>query len=168
MKMEEDIIASKETIPTTNSIENYLVIANVSKRPNVVQLIHTAASYNFIPILVGVVKIKESLSKYLKIKDYPMIWMDDIYQLHTFLKEKQIPLIGIEILEQAHSVLDYTFPKSVAIMPGNEGSGLNHKQIDLSDEFVYIPQYGHGTASLNVFVATTIVLHQYALQHLLS
>jgi tRNA G18 (ribose-2'-O)-methylase SpoU len=168
MEVKELEEACKETTPGSISMENYLVIANVSKRPNVVQLIHTAASYNFIPILVGVAKIKETLSKYLKIKDYPMIWMDDIYQLHAFLKEKQIPLIGIEILERAHSVLEYTFPKSVAIMPGNEGSGLNHKQIDLSDEFVYIPQYGHGTASLNVFVATTVVLHRYALQHFLS
>lgn len=32
----------------------------------------------------------------------------------------------------------------------------------LCDRFVYIPQYGAGTASLNVAVAASIVLHHYA------
>ena len=31
------------------------------------------------------------------------------------------------------------------------------------DAFIYIPQYGPGTASLNVAVAASIVLHHYAL-----
>ena len=39
--------------------------------------------------------------------------------------------------------------------------GLNDKQKLICDEFVYIPQYGDGTASLNVNVATSIVLHEY-------
>ena len=32
----------------------------------------------------------------------------------------------------------------------------------LCDSFVYIPQYGEGTASLNVTVAASIVLHNFA------
>ena len=47
-------------------------------------------------------------------------------------------------------------------MMGNEGDGLNERQIQLCDSFVYIPQYGCGTASLNVAVAASIVLHQFA------
>ncbi len=47
-------------------------------------------------------------------------------------------------------------------MLGNEGSGLSPKQMALCDEFVYIPQYGVGTASLNVAVACSIVLHHFA------
>lgn len=31
------------------------------------------------------------------------------------------------------------------------------------DDFVYIGQYGPGTASLNVYVAASIVLHHFAL-----
>lgn len=48
-------------------------------------------------------------------------------------------------------------------MLGNEGAGLNERQMKLCDSFVYIPQYGTGTASLNVAVAASIVLHNYAL-----
>lgn len=41
--------------------------------------------------------------------------------------------------------------------------GLSEKQIRLCDSFVYIPQYGPGTASLNVAVATSIILHHFAM-----
>ena len=43
-----------------------------------------------------------------------------------------------------------------------QGHGLSEKQIAMCDAFVYIPQYGDGTASLNVTVATSIVLQHFA------
>lgn len=49
-----------------------------------------------------------------------------------------------------------------AFMLGNEGQGLSPKQMALCDRFVYIPQYGVGTASLNVAVAASIVLHHFS------
>ena len=44
-----------------------------------------------------------------------------------------------------------------------QGTGLSHGQVQLCDAFVYIQQYGAGTASLNVSVAASIVLHHFAL-----
>lgn len=44
-----------------------------------------------------------------------------------------------------------------------QGQGLNERQLALCDSFLYIPQYGNGTASLNVAVAASIVLHHFAL-----
>ena len=44
-----------------------------------------------------------------------------------------------------------------------QGSGLSSKQISLCDDFIYIAQYGAGTASLNVSTAAAIVLHHFAL-----
>ena len=43
-----------------------------------------------------------------------------------------------------------------------QGTGLSQHQLELCDSFVYIPQHGQGTASLNVTVAASIVLHQFA------
>lgn len=40
---------------------------------------------------------------------------------------------------------------------------MSEKQITACDEFVYIPQYGKGTASLNVTVAGSIIMHHFAL-----
>ena len=47
-------------------------------------------------------------------------------------------------------------------MLGNEGQGLTPRQMALCDAFVYIPQHGAGTASLNVAIAASIVLHHFA------
>ena len=44
-----------------------------------------------------------------------------------------------------------------------QGTGLSPQQAELCDSFVYIEQYGAGTASLNVSVAASIVLHHFAL-----
>ena len=43
-----------------------------------------------------------------------------------------------------------------------QGTGLSGSQLKLCDSFVYIPQHGQGTASLNVTVAASIVLHHFA------
>lgn len=42
-----------------------------------------------------------------------------------------------------------------------QGMGLSAKECEICDFFVYIPQYGGGTASLNVTVAASIVLHHF-------
>lgn len=39
---------------------------------------------------------------------------------------------------------------------------MNEKQIAACDHFVYIPQFGQGTASLNVNVASSIVMHHFS------
>lgn len=43
-----------------------------------------------------------------------------------------------------------------------QGTGMTAKQMGLCDSFVYIPQYGAGTASLNVTVAASILLQHFA------
>lgn len=40
---------------------------------------------------------------------------------------------------------------------------MSQRQIRNCDGFVYIAQFGKGTASLNVAVAGSIVMHRYAL-----
>ena len=39
---------------------------------------------------------------------------------------------------------------------------MNEKQLAMCDHFVYIPQYSQGTASLNVNVAASIVMHHFS------
>lgn len=39
---------------------------------------------------------------------------------------------------------------------------MNQKQISMCDHFVYIPQFSQGTASLNVNVAASIVMHHFS------
>lgn len=72
-------------------------------------------------------------------------------------------IVGIEIDDTALPIQSHPFVGPTAFILGNEGQGLSERQIRCCDKLVYIPQYGCGTASLNVAVATSIVLHHFAL-----
>ena len=96
-------------------------------------------------------------------------------------------VVGVEITDDAQPIHSHPFSGATAFMLGNEvcallavlcevaahkqagvkpsglqGSGLSVQQASLCDAFVYIPQYGAGTASLNVTVAASIVLQHFA------
>ncbi|MEW5299775.1 MAG: hypothetical protein WDW38_010889 [Sanguina aurantia] len=71
-------------------------------------------------------------------------------------------ILGVEITAGAAAVQTHPFTGPTAFMMGNEGQGLSTKQMALCDAFVYIPQHGPGTASLNVAVAASIVLHHFS------
>ncbi|KAJ8494271.1 hypothetical protein OPV22_015992 [Ensete ventricosum] len=77
------------------------------------------------------------------------------------LEERNCDICGVEITDGALSIAEHPFRKSTAFLLGNEGTGLSAKECEICDFFVYIPQYGCGTASLNVTVAASIVLHHF-------
>jgi SpoU rRNA Methylase family len=76
---------------------------------------------------------------------------------------KGCKIVGIEIVEGASPIESHPFEGNTAFILGNEGDGLSSKQMALCDSFVYIRQFGSGTASLNVAVASSIILHHFAL-----
>ena len=80
--------------------------------------------------------------------------------------DKGCLMIGLEIMPTAKSLVDYHFPadRNVAFLLGNEGGGLNEAQRRACDDFVYIPQYSEGLASINVACCSAIVLQRYAEQ----
>lgn len=69
----------------------------------------------------------------------------------------------MEIMEGAAAIEDHPFEGNTAFIMGNEGDGLSEQQKGICDSFVYIRQYGAGTASLNVTVAASIVMHHFGL-----
>jgi tRNA G18 (ribose-2'-O)-methylase SpoU len=141
--------------------EKYLIVCHISKLLNVKQLIRVAIAYQCIPVLIGAASFREEIETLLaELGNRSFMQFDRLSDAKAFFVENSIPIIAVEILENAKNVFEYEFPDSFALMPGNEGTGLNERQIAVADSFVYIPQYGHGTASLNVHVATTIILHR--------
>jgi hypothetical protein len=64
----------------------------------------------------------------------------------------------------SHSFASEGFPLTLcdSLLAVLQGHGLSEKQVAACDAFVYVPQYGDGTASLNVTVATSIVLQHFA------
>jgi len=78
-------------------------------------------------------------------------------------RSRGVQILGVEIVEGAQDIDSEPFDvdKDTAIMMGNEGSGMNRKQMKICDGFLRISQYGGGTASLNVNVAANIVMHRF-------
>lgn len=78
------------------------------------------------------------------------------------MTERGARILGVEITPDAVSIASLPFSGPTAFILGNEGSGMSPSQCAICDGFVFIPQHGPGTASLNVAVAAGIILHRFA------
>lgn len=146
--------------------ECYMLLTNISKKNNIRDLIFLAKAFNLIPIVVNMLNTKTYIQQ---IFDTNMIqaymYFDHMDEAQSFLSSLKVTIIGIEIMSESISVCEFPFNifPSIAFMPGNEGTGLSAKQKSACDKFIYIPQFGSGTASLNVNTATSIIVHRYQL-----
>eukprot|EP01040_Poterioochromonas_malhamensis_P005802 gene5802-6242_t len=140
------------------SSKRYLIIANVSKKHNVMNLVNAARAYDFCPIMVGGINLYNSLPEEFR---HGLTWLESLNLLKEMMTKEHVSIVGIEICQESVNLLEFQLPENIAIMPGNEGTGLNKYQRQISDHLVYIPHYGEGTASLNVHIATSLVLHHY-------
>lgn len=148
----------------TNSDQRFFVICNINKKGNIIGLLNTARSFHFQIILVGMKKLLESLQILHGLNSGEYLYMKTIHEVKDFFQTMSIPLIGIEIDPSAVSIISEhrLFSSSIAFMPGNEGLGMSEQQKSICDGFVYIPQTGAGIESLNVTVASSIILYEYS------
>ena len=169
---------SDDTCSHLGDRKKFLVVWNISKKANILSLISTAYAYGFTPLVVGLPRLLEDVERAFgssssskgcccdgAMHDYTLFKTSK--ELSIFLSSQGVRLLGIEIMEESRSVLEACFSgphDKVAFMPGNEGVGLSQQQKDMCQGFVYIPQPGTGTASLNVTIATTLRLHRYCNQ----
>lgn len=142
----------------------YLIIYGVAKKHNIGQIIRSATAFNVTAVcLVGSRKFN-TFGAHGSEAFVPMLHFDTLDTCCEALKEQHgvVDILGIEIDDSAMPVHRLPFRGHTALMMGEEGHGMNEKQMRLCDGLVYISQYGRGTASLNVCVATSIVLHSFA------
>ncbi|GAB2266380.1 hypothetical protein Dimus_001389 [Dionaea muscipula] len=141
--------------------ESYVVVHNIAKRHNVGTLARSATAFGVSDlILVGRRDVNtfgsHGSTSHLRFRHFY-----SLIDARNFLKERDCDICGVEITENAVAVNEHPFKKSTAFLLGNEGTGLSSKECEICDFFVYIPHYGCGTASLNVTVAASIVLHHF-------
>jgi len=171
----------------------YLVVHNQNKKQNIGTLARCATAFGVEEvILVGSNKYSthgsHGASDHVAFRHFATL-----EACKEWLRERGAELIGVEIVEGAENVASHPFRGPTAFMLGNEGAGMNEKQLAACDRcppppgaggaraprrrspgrylcpptsprrFVYIPQHGAGTASLNVAVAGSLVLHHFAL-----
>jgi tRNA G18 (ribose-2'-O)-methylase SpoU len=159
----------------------HLIIHNISKRNNVRSLLLTAAAFGCKTVfLVGQPKfnvdpngpdIPLQVKECIATGGLTILRMKKWRELAVYLKENNIRLIGVEIHKDSKTIDAYLDHVETAYLLGNEGQGLGETQIKACNGFVRIPQYGNGTASLNVYVAASIILqrvYEHKRNHLLS
>jgi tRNA G18 (ribose-2'-O)-methylase SpoU len=78
---------------------------------------------------------------------------DAIERVH----ETGMPIVGIEVTPEAIPMPDYMWPRPVAILFGNEVSGVNEKTLARCDAVVCIPMHGFKN-SINIATAFGIIL----------
>ena len=159
--------SSSSPSPSSSSsprIPFYVIVSNVAKKANVGNMMRSACAFGVEEILI--VGQKKNLqyfgaqgtNKHVKTRCF-----DKLDAACAFAKERGCHIVGIEIIDKAENVAGHPFRGPTAFLLGNEGVGLSDRDIAACDHFVYIPQHGGGTASLNVTVAASIVFHHFSL-----
>ncbi len=80
------------------------------------------------------------------------------------LQAEGIPIVGIEVTDDAKTMGDFDWPEEVAIVMGNEVTGIHARNIKRCDHVLKIPMFGYKN-SINVATAYGIVLYDYLAQH---
>ncbi|KAI6693168.1 hypothetical protein NL676_020878 [Syzygium grande] len=142
-------------------VESYVVVHNIAKRHNVGTLARSATAFGVSELIVVGRRDFNAFGSHGSTSHLAFRHFHSLPEARSFLKEKDCDICGVEITDDAVAVNQHPFKRSTAFLVGNEGTGLSAKECEICDFFVYIPQYGCGTASLNVTVAASIVLHQF-------
>ena len=80
------------------------------------------------------------------------------------LRDDSFRLVGLEQATNARSLHHYQFQRRIALVIGNERSGLTDDVLALLDDVVEIPVWGL-PYSYNVATATTMALYEYCRQY---
>ncbi|CAL0307247.1 unnamed protein product [Lupinus luteus] len=143
-------------------VECYVVVHNIAKRHNVGTLARSATAFGVSELILVGRRDFNSFGSHGSSSHLRFRHFHSLNDARTFLKDdRDCDICGVEITNDAVPVNQHPFNKNTAFLLGNEGTGLSPKEIQICDFFVYIPHYGPGTASLNVTVAASIVLHHF-------
>ena len=147
-----------------------LLITNISKSANIKSLLLAAYAFGCRQIFVCN-QPKFNFDYSHPNSDIPKQLQDGflkIFRFHSFDECVQhirligAQLVGVEIHDDAIDIEEDTcFMGDTVLIMGNEATGLNSKHCSACSKFIRISQCGGGTASLNVYVAASIVLHRF-------
>lgn len=138
-----------------------MLIHNIAKRHNVGTLARSCTAFGVSELILVGRRDFNAFGSHGSTSHLNFRHFHSLSLAKSFLKERDCDICGVEITDNAVAVNQHPFKGSTAFLLGNEGTGLSAKECEICDFFVYIPQYGCGTASLNVTVAASIVLHHF-------
>lgn len=72
--------------------------------------------------------------------------------------QKEFELVAVEITSSSIPYTEYRPKRPLALILGNEKEGISPEVLEVIDQAVHIPMYGHGS-SMNVSMAASIVVY---------
>ena len=157
----EDIL---ETI-NPHKIPISLLLVNIDRDNNIGNIIRSANTFGVQEVLIyGRKKFdrRTSVGAEFFMQFRHIKFIEDLSQL----KQEFDLIIGLEQTKTSVELHNYKWPKdkNILIAVGNEGKGLPQQILDICNTTLEIEQYG-STRSLNVSVATGIVLYDYRVKN---
>jgi len=143
--------------------KSYLLLFNVGKRQNWGSLLRSACAFGVSEVFVVGAKKLSTFGNQGTTTHAQLRHFDTLQMAKEECTVRGARLCGIEIDPQAIPVNRHPFVGPTVFMLGNEGQGMTPAQREVCDFFVYIPQHSGATASLNVAIAGSIVLHHFAI-----
>ena len=143
-----------------------VLIFNIQSKHNVKSIINTALSFNCDKILI-IGKDKKVLQQFYsneknqKIINEKFIVFNNLEELKEYIKKNNIYVCGVEIGKDCIPIQKEPFKGDTLFVLGNEGMGLNQRQKELCDQYVFIEQYSNKTGSLNVCIAASIIFYHF-------
>ncbi|MDH5232763.1 MAG: hypothetical protein OEZ58_03345 [Gammaproteobacteria bacterium] len=138
-----------------------LILFNISKKQNFGNILRTADALGVSEILLVGRKKFSTYGNFGTDCGFNRKHFFTLDEAITYLHGQNYKIVGVEVSNNSLPIESKPFFGNTAFLPGNEGTGLTYEQKNKCDYLVYIKQYGHA-ASINVNVATGIVLHQFA------
>ncbi|KAJ0093722.1 hypothetical protein Patl1_25516 [Pistacia atlantica] len=148
-------------------IESYVVVHNIAKRHNVGTLARSATAFGVSEMILIGRRDFNAFGSHGSTSHVNFRHFHSLTDARQFLKSKDCDICGVEITHDAVAVNQHSFKKSTAFLLGNENDPDFWAQAFLLKNVRYViflstfPTMGPGTASLNVTVAASIVLHHF-------
>jgi tRNA G18 (ribose-2'-O)-methylase SpoU len=156
----------------------YLIVFHIAKKHNIGTLIRSACAFGVTEVILCGRKEMNTFGAQGTVPYLRFVHFSKLAAAKDYLAGMGVKVLGVEITPDSLPLQQLlpTLPQPgrdplpgmprlhhVAFLLGNEGTGLSSEHLQICDHCVYIPQYGRGTASLNVATSAGIVLHHFAL-----
>lgn len=150
----------REIVPKLRRI---IVLENLQDPGNLGTIIRTADACSFDAVLLSRDSVDPYNPKVIRstmgsLFHLPVIIVDDIYETLKTLQTKSIRIVAAHP-RNAVPCWQADLSDSVALVIGNEGSGITKKMLNLADLAVMIPMVGRAE-SLNASAAASILLYE--------
>lgn len=164
-------VSTDRSRPQSQRSTLIIVATLISKIPNLGGLCRTCETFNAELLVVNNLDIKKDASFLAtcvtaeKWQPMEQVREPELEAFLLLLKSRGYSLIGIEQATNSISLEQAQFPIKSCVVLGKEKQGIPPELLPLMDYIVEIPQFGL-IRSLNVHVSGSLVIWEYARQHL--